>query len=524
MARLWNNADTWNTAEPWSGASIYAGPRDPLPRVLVEIDGPSGPLWFADGRYLDASAGVVAHARIGRRISFERRVSTAYWGGGRTFQGVGSVELINTDGGLDWMLALQLRDRVARVWLGNEDTPIASLTLCARAIVERVDAAGEQAIRVVLADASRELGVPVQEATFATGPLAGQPVPITVGYCLSIPAVQPEAPLLRFAVHDAIGAGGALAVTDSGVTLTPTTQWVDYNTSPTFGVLLNQATSGRILVDMLGPGDGIGGEKAQLPSVIAYLLGTRLGWSASRWDATALAALSVELGEPEFGRWCSAPIIYSQLLDELADSFGGWWTVDPDGVMRMDALRLPAGSPALVVDRSRIGGEVSVDFDAAQGLSSIVSGRRNWYPLPPSEQAGSVRDTAAGVALAQDYRERAAFAVGTVYARSAAAAGASRDRGQSAGMPTLLANTASTAAEAARREPLFASARWFYRIPALLDATDAATIPLGTVIELRLPRFGADAGRLLRVVGVRGEVGSRNVELTCWGAGPEIEE
>ena len=135
-----------------------------------------------------------------------------------------------------------------------------------------------------------------------------------------------------------------------------------------------------------------------------------------------------------------------------------------------------------------------------------------------------MRDTAAGVLLAQPFRARSTFAVAATYARSEAASSASRSGQRFAGMPTLLANSASVADEAARREPLWAQARWTRRVPVLLDAVAAATLPLGTEVRLVHPRYGMDAGVDVIVLGVRGEFGSRRVELTCTGFGPEPEE
>lgn len=527
MPRNWNNADTWNTAEPWNGTvvPIYAGQRAPLPRVLVEVDAPGGTLWFSDGRYVDVEAGVVALARLGRRVGFDRRASLAYHSAsGRAVQGIDSVELINSDGRLDHLLALALRNRVVRVWIGTEATPIEELTLCARGIIETIQAVGEVAVRLVVADATRELAVPLITEAFPSGPLEGQLKPALLGIGYSIPGVQPEAPLLRFGVHDGAGLGGVLQVTDSGAVLTPTTQWEDYNTDPTFGVELNQSTAGKILIDALGPGDGIGGERAQLPSLIAHLLGTRRGWSTDRWDADWLDALNVELSEPEMGRWVNDGGEVASILDEIADSIGGWWTINPDGRFHIDTLRLPTGTPALVIDRTRLGGKIQVELDTAPGLSDAVLGMRNVFPLDPGQQAGSVRDTPEGVLLAQPFRARSTFAVADTYARSQAASSASRSGQRFAGMPTLLANSASVAAEAARRELLWPQARWWRRVPVLLDAVSAATLPLGTEVRLVHPRYGMQAGVDVIVMGVRGEFGSRRVELTCTGFGPEPEE
>lgn len=506
--------------------SVFALPAPPLPRVLVRLDTGSGFRWYSDGRYVDAASNTVAQARLGKRISFERTVNTAYWSGnGRATASLGAIELINSDGALDELLGLPLRDKVIQIYLGTEATAVSSLTLVARGIVENVESDGESAIRIVVGDASRELEKPLQTELIPSGAFVGQPYPVTIGFCLSVPALHTEAPTLRFGLHDSAAAGRALTivqfVSDSGVTLTGGTQWNAYNTAPSFGFSLNQATSGRILANVIGPGPNAGFNNATLNGVVRYLLETRLGWAGSRVDAAGYSALDVEMGTPRFGRHVSNPVTYAQVLDELADSIGGWWRIDLSGVLRMDRLRLPSGTPVLELTRNHLDGEVDIKFDDAPGMTNIVAGGRNWYPLSESEQAGSVRDTAAGVELRKEYRFLASFSVHAAYARNAASWGASTSQGiSSIGMPTLLSNTTSTSNEAAARAGLWAAPKWWYELPVLLDAVAAATLAGGAVVRLTLARHGLDAGRLLRVIKVRGELGSSRVELVLWGDGP----
>jgi hypothetical protein len=208
----------------------------------------------------------------------------------------------------------------------------------------------------------------------------------------------------------------------------------------------------------------------------------------------------------------------------MADSIGGWWSIGTDGVFRLQPLRLPSGSPVLQIDRSRLDGPVEVEFDAAPGLSSILCGGRNWYALSESEQAGSVRDTDLGVQLRRDFRVRVPFAVADAYARSRGAGALQRAESDLAGMPSLYSNITGTSQEATRRATLWAGPRWWYRVPVQLDALTAATLSLGAVVRLTLPRFGLSAGRLLTVIGVKGELGSRRVVLDLWGEGPNVVE
>lgn len=500
-----------------------------LPRIVVELETAAGSRWYSDGRYVDPSAGVIAQARIpaGRGIAFERRANTVYWSkAGRAVSGVGAVELINTDGALDELLTLQLRDRVVRIRLGTEATPIASMPIVARAIVERVQSVGESAMRLVLGDATRELEVPVQTTNFSGGSFTGTPYPVALGLCLSIPALATEPTQLRFGIHDSAAVGSAISsvseVRDAGVVLTNGTQWAAYNTDPTFGFRLLQASAGRITANCFGAGAGSAFDNARLPGLIAYLLQTRRGWSSARIDGAGIAALSTEFGAPFLGRWCSQAETYAQIMDEIADTIGGWWGIDVGGVLRLQPLRLPSGSPVLEIDRTRLDGPVEVDFDHAPGLSSIVCAGRNWYSLSPSEQAGSVRDTDTGVQLSRDFRVRAPFAVADEYARSRSAGALQRAGSNEAGMPTLYSNSTGAAGEAIRRGALWAGPKWWVRVPVLLDALTAATLPLGAVVRVTLPRFGLESGRLLSVIGVKGELGRRRVELDLWGDGPSL--
>lgn len=509
----WDSDAAWDDDKAWDDDSMLnsSGEQD---------------FWFSDGRYVSQDDAIIAEARIGSEIAFSRKASTVFWGGGRASQGLGSIELINTDGGLDDFAFMALRRAVVTVYLGEDGTPLASLTAVARAVVEKVETVGESALRLVLADASSELDVPVLTEVYASGAQAGVLLPTLLGEGLSIPLLQTGAPDLEYSAHDAAGLT-INAVRDSGATLTPTTQWLAFDAGQEHGVELLQSTAGAITADAQMGAD------AGLAAVVEALLVDRLGWDAERVDLAALADLETELGGIDVGRWVSGATTYAELLTELMDSVGGWWSIDATGVVRFDVLRLPSGSPVIDLDETTLASDISLSSDTAPGLSDAVLGQRNWHVHDAAALAGSVRDTAEGVALTRTHRVRSRFDLPFAYASARSAAPTVRQtlasdarqattREPESGMPTLLVDETQIASEATRRATLYGGPRWNYEATALLDATASATLERGAVVRLTSSRYGLSSGRLLRVRDVDGRIGDGRVNLLLWGEGPEV--
>ena len=524
VGAAWDSDKAWDDDFAWDDAEFVAS---------------LNALWFSDGRYVSAADGIVASARLANEIAFSRRATTVFWGGGRAAQGMGAIELINTDGALDGLLSMRWRRAVVTVYLGYDGDAVASLTRAARGVIERVESVGEQALRIVVADAASELDVPFVTATYTSGELAGTLIPCVLGYCVAIPALHTGAPTLTYSIHD----GGTWlfdalvfrhAVYDSGAQLTPGTQWTALDSGDEHGFTLLQSTAGAITADATGPSSNGNVFSARtLYFIVEYALCTRLGLDSSRVDFAGITTLQTELGTTWFGRWVSGSPTYAELLTELADSFGGWWYIDTAGQVHFDRLRMPSGSPVLELDESNLSGDIQIEFDTAPGLSDAVLGIRNWYVFDASGLAGSVRDTATGVSSRKQFRSRAQFAVDDAYSSRRSAAPAVRrtlanDARQTttaepeSGMPTALMASGHVSAEATRRAALYACPRWWYRARAVLDASDAVTLERGSVVRLTAPRHSLDTGRLLVVVGVDGRVGDGIVDLVLWGEGPAI--
>jgi hypothetical protein len=82
---------------------------------------------------------------------------------------------------------------------------------------------------------------------------------------------------------------------------------------------------------------------------------------------------------------------------------------------------------------------------------------------------------------------------------------------------TVLAGQGYAGPEATRRLNLLKSKRMIYTVVATVDADLLDVIDLGKVGEVQYPRFGLDAGKLLRVIGYEPNWQNNELTLRLWG-------
>lgn len=531
-ARRWNNANGWSSLFEWDGEPTrrIGAPVNALPRVLIQMGEGASAVYFSDGRWVDPVAGIVAKPRLNKTVTFEKRIGTAFWNSsGRSSAAVGSIELINSDRKLDYLAYEDQKDKVVLVRAGWDDLPIGESVVIARGLVSKVEMVGEDLIRIVVADATKEIDKPIQTVTIPSGQLAGQKYPVTVGRVLQVPSIQTGSPDLKFSYSDGavidIGIAGLAPapqvvseVRDSGVLLTNGTQWNTLNTSPDFGVVLNQATSGRVTALVVGEGPEFSTIfNARIRNVI-YTTLFRAGFSAARALPENLSSLQLSnLGF--IGKFANEGESCSQVMDEIADSVGGWWLIDSDGVFDIGRLQMPSGDPDLYVTKATLRSEIQYDPDLAPGLSDSLLAGRNVQPLSENEQAGSVRDTAEGALQRREFRIQSYFSVHSSYAAAIASRASSRDRGErQVGMPTLWQSLA--AAELSHRASLYSGPRGFYRFQVVMQPDRIAALKLHSVIRLEMSGANGPYTRDGRLIAMRGEAGKDLVELTMWGESP----
>lgn len=227
--------------------------------VLVRIDTRPDPSnetivtsrWFSDGAWNDPDALVFPSPRIAAPITFKRQINTVFWGGGRVRPSFGSLQLLTGDDrALDWVFVEPLRDAAVSIFMVEAGKPLSAARQVAAARVDGVSADSETLVTLSLADTSAVLERPIQSELYQVEGLEGQPRPVSIGVCYSVPVVQAGLPDLLYDVHDDWTAEASL-VRDMGVELSGGTDW-SRPKNPPHHFELFASPVGRLVADVAG--------------------------------------------------------------------------------------------------------------------------------------------------------------------------------------------------------------------------------------------------------------------------------
>jgi hypothetical protein len=115
------------------------------------------------------------------------------------------------------------------------------------------------------------------------------------------------------------------------------------------------------------------------------------------------------------------------------------------------------------------------------------------------------------------FRYQSPSAISDSYAHADAYGGVTLRRQVPAGIPTVISSPSDAQSECDRWTALYAVDRFFYEFDGLLPAgVSVDQIEPGQVISVTYPRFGL-AAKLLRVVGIKGDILGRSARITAWG-------
>ncbi len=339
--------------------------------------------------------------------------------------------------------------------------------------------------------------------------LAGAVKPVCLGTVANLTPVLVDANDLVYQIGSDLRA--VSAVRDRGVALTAAGDVPDiftttvaggsYKTSLAAGLIRLGATpAGTVTVDATGPaaaGDTTG-------TIVRYVATSLLGGLAldeTELDLGSFADLDALQPAP-IGVYVDRLVSAAALVDGIMAGIGGWWSFNRDGQMIVGRLDEP-GDAAGSIEARDITAIARAPAPAPAWRHRVDFGRV-WTVQGDEDLAGSVG------AADRELWERE-------YRSITVSDGEVRGRSRLAGdhvEQTLMISSADAAIEADRLQALHGQTRDRYRVSL---ARGLFRYTLGETRTLAYPRFGLDAGRNFRVVGLVEDVASDSVQLDLWG-------
>jgi hypothetical protein len=259
----------------------------------------------------------------------------------------------------------------------------------------------------------------------------------------------------------------------------------------------------------------------RLPDVLRALVIDRGPLVEADLHAASITALDTAASY-DLALWAEGGTV-ADWLQACMDSYGGWYFPDTLGLLRVGRLTVPSGTPVLEISPENILGELQQDEDTAPGLSWHVAAQRNWYVYGDGELSSGLSD-ADRITLTSPYRARKRPSADPpeVYAHALGAVGAQRPgtSGLGIGRPTLLRIADDAQDEADRLPDLFGAQAYFNAAPVAVDATAAATLLPGDVVQITYPRFDLAGGELAIAIEIGLTLGRGEVQVVTWRPTP----
>ena len=489
--------------------------------VILEPYDPGGgavvTLHYSDHGFVtepgDSPANQYFEPRVVSALNFERHLFQRGLIGGRSIPNFGEIVLANADGGLDGFLAYGWDDRRVRVLLGGEGFVYGDFGLVFGGTTEQIEITDE-VLTVRLRDWQHKLDKPVQGTLYAgTGgdeggsDLTGVRKPLAFGRVLNVRPVMVDPGAGRYQVHDgAIDDVDALYV--GGIAYTkiagsPAANQYAVDVATGFVTVGGAPLTEQVTCDVKGAKPG-GAYHTTVADIVKEIVTSQGGLGAGDLDDASFTALNTA-NNARVGVYVDGANGRSvlEVFDELVASIGGYYGFDRAGKFEVGRLEAPGGAPAatftnveileidrqataLPVHRVRLGyqpnGTVQVEFQLNGGATA---GRRAF--------------------TAREFRHVTAED-GSVLTMHPLAGDLE--------INTLLDGSADASAEASRLLNLYKADRDLFRVRV---KTQPFALELADTVRLTYPRFGLEAGKEFRVIGLVEDAASNEVELTLWG-------
>lgn len=475
--------------------------------------GDSATLYYSSHGFTSQPADVPASTWYENRVQgvrISRAIFSESGGVGGLARTTGECHLVNADGELDELQdSYALDGRPARLLLGGPAAARSAYGLVFSGVVQKFDDADVRLVRFALSDGIGKLAVPVSPNTYAgTGALeggadlAGKPKPKAWGNAQNVAPPLVDSTKLIYQVHEG-QISDVTSVYDRGIALVKGADYASQAeleaTAPAAGQYrvwktgghfrLGATPAGTVTADVLG--DAAGGYVNKTADILKRVL-LIAAIDDSLIDAASFAALNVD-APAEVGIWVGAERrAVGELVGRLLAGVGAYGGFSRANLFTVGVVKAASG--------------VALDSFSEEDIGEI---RR--LPLPAAVEPVVWR---AHVAWQRNYTVQTDLAAGVTAARRVFAAEAERVASREDQTvrsqrqlaleygPTgnLYAQQADADAEALRLLNLWKPARGLYLLPVL--AARALARELGDVVKVTHRRYGFDAGKDVRILGV----------------------
>lgn len=523
--------------------------------------------YFGEAGYNRRGAPAYYEARLktgtGTAI-FTRSIFAAGEFGGRASTAYGSLALLNGDGALDWMRACAWDGATARLLLVDRLAAYDSAKVVLTAMVRTIVPGGVNGNELVIAlrDRAELFDMPIQPRLMAgTNDMAtifvegdeeqeGDPYPIAYGPVFNATPVMVCAQLGLYALNDTQSAG-IDAVKDGGVpaavglarTLAEIT---DPETVPLAGgydwclgaadtptyLRLGFEPAAGLTVDFRGTVRN-GVFLTSAAQIIRDIAVHRVGMAAADIHAADLAAIDTAAPWP-LSLYVDSDTDASEVLDRIAVSVCAWWGFDRLDRLRLQRIAPPDGDPVLTLTRFRQAeGPTTPQHGDILALSWTATDQVGWGEIPAhavrlawgpnwtEQDTGALLgstgpedpDPVGGAAM----RDRLADAWRYVVTPVDEAVAARHRLADRLEIETLIAGAAEAGVAAAERATLHGVARELPTARVQIDLATVEALDIGLVTRHRVRRFGWDAGKAFRIIGLKIDLRTGTADLFEWG-------
>ena len=434
--------------------------------------------------------------------------------------GYGLVEILNT-GDLDEYTAASFDGRSYVLKIGRIDQPLRDFTTVLKATMESAEFTFSR-MTIKLRDRLAELNNPVTtkkylgDSTSLEGDadLKDRFKPLIFGDVQYITPVLTDEALQTYQLSsnpiDTTGIlileGGQLAPS-RGADYTSSADMIanapaanQYRVWPEGGFVRLQFTPNQILTARVYAADA-----SRNVGDCLKLLAMAAGWPAAEINSADVTALNSDAAGTT-NLFIDNGGNALDLMNALAQGRGIWFGPDRLGVLRMGLLQEPSGTPDLSLTSTDI---ISIERQSPSTLPAkqvIIKKDKNW--TVHSEFSALVGSTTRQW-LSNEWRQTVATDSTNQISRKLAS---------TIELESLInANEADTASQAYRLLALYSAPRDIMTVRLRARVVDTLLLDLNDVVSITYPRFGMDAGKLFRVLGIQADYRLGQLDLTLWG-------